>query len=314
MEQTRLGAEEELSITNDMKPQYDMKQVLMGVEVEAEHSDDPMVAMKITLDHLKEDPFYYSKLEAGGLTDGDIEIELCDDDDYEDGETYSDPYDKDVNAKEDLDLILDYIHENCKGTKQRLVSKVLQQEAVGEKSRRDLQAIVDNVIAYMKSKGVNRSVRSVGTETIQLLIPFYIEEADAKASIIDAGRIRSYRYKFIDMLKELMNDGTGLEKLYELYPDAKRELDGIIDLIKNKQDVKAITEADKFLRKNFSDWDEFKHNFIRKVSKIKRSLKNLFSKPQEEEAMATGNMGSFSEPGMRYKPRLTKRHNPVDDL
>jgi len=172
MEQTRLGAEEELSITNDMKPQYDMKQVLMGVEVEAEHSDDPMVAMKITLDHLKEDPFYYSKLEAGGLTDGDIEIELCDDDDYEDGETYSDPYDKDVNAKEDLDLILDYIHENCKGTKQRLVSKVLQQEAVGEKSRRDLQAIVDNVIAYMKSKGGNVSER--GAVIVATLILFLV--------------------------------------------------------------------------------------------------------------------------------------------
>ena len=38
------------------------KQLAMGIEVEMEHTDNPKLAMKIAMDHIKEDPKYYDKL------------------------------------------------------------------------------------------------------------------------------------------------------------------------------------------------------------------------------------------------------------
>ena len=38
------------------------KQLKMGIEVEMEHTDNPKLAMKIAIDHIKEDPKYYDKL------------------------------------------------------------------------------------------------------------------------------------------------------------------------------------------------------------------------------------------------------------
>jgi hypothetical protein len=45
----------------------DEKELAMGVEVEKEHTDNPEVAKKIALDHLAEDPHYYTKLKSLGL-------------------------------------------------------------------------------------------------------------------------------------------------------------------------------------------------------------------------------------------------------
>lgn len=41
---------------------FDFDQVRAGIKVEREHTDDPHVALKIALDHLREDPRYYTKL------------------------------------------------------------------------------------------------------------------------------------------------------------------------------------------------------------------------------------------------------------
>ena len=38
------------------------KQLAMGVKVEMEHTDDPKLALKIAIDHIKEDPLYYDHL------------------------------------------------------------------------------------------------------------------------------------------------------------------------------------------------------------------------------------------------------------
>jgi len=38
------------------------EQLSMGIEVEKEHTDDVEVAGKIAVDHLQEDPEYYTKL------------------------------------------------------------------------------------------------------------------------------------------------------------------------------------------------------------------------------------------------------------
>jgi hypothetical protein len=45
---------------NKSPQEFDQEQVLMGLKVEMEHSDDPTVALEIVLDHLTEDPEYYT--------------------------------------------------------------------------------------------------------------------------------------------------------------------------------------------------------------------------------------------------------------
>jgi hypothetical protein len=46
---------------------YDREELKKGIEVEKEHTDNPKIALKIALDHLDEDPKYYSKLATLGL-------------------------------------------------------------------------------------------------------------------------------------------------------------------------------------------------------------------------------------------------------
>ena len=47
----------------------DTAELALGVQIESEHTDDPEIATEIAADHLAEDPKYYSKLIAAGLTD-----------------------------------------------------------------------------------------------------------------------------------------------------------------------------------------------------------------------------------------------------
>jgi len=42
---------------------YDPDQVLMGMEIEMEHTDNPMIALEISIDHLQENPKYYDYLD-----------------------------------------------------------------------------------------------------------------------------------------------------------------------------------------------------------------------------------------------------------
>jgi hypothetical protein len=44
-----------------------LQQIKKGIEVEMEHTDDPKMALKIAMDHIKEDPKYYDKLTKAGL-------------------------------------------------------------------------------------------------------------------------------------------------------------------------------------------------------------------------------------------------------
>jgi len=45
-------------------------QVKMGLKTEMEHTDDCFIALEIALDHLSEDPEYYTKLASVGLLNG----------------------------------------------------------------------------------------------------------------------------------------------------------------------------------------------------------------------------------------------------
>jgi len=40
--------------------EFKPEQILAGMDIEREHSNDPMVAIEIVLDHLSEDPEYYT--------------------------------------------------------------------------------------------------------------------------------------------------------------------------------------------------------------------------------------------------------------
>lgn len=41
---------------------YDLQQLLMGIKVELEHTDNRMTALEITTDHLEQMPDYYTRL------------------------------------------------------------------------------------------------------------------------------------------------------------------------------------------------------------------------------------------------------------
>jgi len=52
---------------NTPTDQVDPNQLSIGVQVEMEHTNDPEIAQSIAMDHLTEDPQYYTKLVAAGL-------------------------------------------------------------------------------------------------------------------------------------------------------------------------------------------------------------------------------------------------------
>jgi hypothetical protein len=47
--------------------QYDPQELATGTRIEGEHTKDVKLAQKIAMDHLNDDPEYYSKLKAAGL-------------------------------------------------------------------------------------------------------------------------------------------------------------------------------------------------------------------------------------------------------
>jgi hypothetical protein len=50
---------------DDKSPlEFDLEQLSMGVDVENEHTDDPLIAFEIAMDHLAEFPDYYTRLKA----------------------------------------------------------------------------------------------------------------------------------------------------------------------------------------------------------------------------------------------------------
>lgn len=46
---------------------FDPRQLAMGIRIEAEHTPDRRLAREIAMDHLAEDPRYYTKLRRAGL-------------------------------------------------------------------------------------------------------------------------------------------------------------------------------------------------------------------------------------------------------
>ncbi len=42
---------------------YNLTQLLMGIKVESEHTTNKMIALEVTMDHLEEFPYYYTRLD-----------------------------------------------------------------------------------------------------------------------------------------------------------------------------------------------------------------------------------------------------------
>ena len=42
---------------------FDREQIAKGIKIEMEHTDDPIIAREIAMDHLVENPKYYDELE-----------------------------------------------------------------------------------------------------------------------------------------------------------------------------------------------------------------------------------------------------------
>ncbi len=55
----------------------DQKQLIVGVLIEMEHTNNPMIAMEIALDHLEENPKYYTIHIKSGLVDEPEALELA---------------------------------------------------------------------------------------------------------------------------------------------------------------------------------------------------------------------------------------------
>lgn len=52
---------------NDPDDKFDPKELTMGIEIEKEHIDNPVISKMISKAHLDEDPKYYTKLSKIGL-------------------------------------------------------------------------------------------------------------------------------------------------------------------------------------------------------------------------------------------------------
>ena len=57
-----VGGKADKLTPDEILKKYDLEQIKMGLKVEQEHTDDPNIALEITLDHLEEIPRYYSYL------------------------------------------------------------------------------------------------------------------------------------------------------------------------------------------------------------------------------------------------------------
>ena len=56
---------------------FDLQQILWGIEIEAEHTDEVNTRLEIALDHLEEDPYYYTKLrKMEGLDESTINVKF----------------------------------------------------------------------------------------------------------------------------------------------------------------------------------------------------------------------------------------------
>jgi hypothetical protein len=65
------------NVVKEYKHKYDKEELRKGIEVEKEHTNNPKIALKIALDHLDEDPQYYTKLATLGLEEQHLQERIA---------------------------------------------------------------------------------------------------------------------------------------------------------------------------------------------------------------------------------------------
>jgi len=84
----------------------DTEQLKQGTEVEMEHTNDPKVAERIAMDHIKEDPEYYIKLKSIGLEEANPGIDPTQEKDYKPQTSSKSDYEV-VNSDGEVALLKD---------------------------------------------------------------------------------------------------------------------------------------------------------------------------------------------------------------
>jgi hypothetical protein len=105
-------------IADEAKPQdFDIKSLLKGILVELEHTNNPIAAMEIAMDHLAEHAEYYDALELM-----EKELESDDDDDDDDDDDEGEPAPDQIASK--LIDIADLIDKSNSPSKTRIVKRL----------------------------------------------------------------------------------------------------------------------------------------------------------------------------------------------
>jgi hypothetical protein len=97
-------------VLDDSKFNTFEKQLKMGIEVEREHTNDPLSAERIANDHLREDPHYYTKLKKAKLEE-DCDINSIDIDDI-DSELLQMALAQELENEDDIEIAFQNVIDN----------------------------------------------------------------------------------------------------------------------------------------------------------------------------------------------------------
>lgn len=159
-----------------LKPEdVDQEELAVGIEVEYEHAEgDKEAAQDVALDHLKEDPHYYSKLIAAGLADEKSAIKLAKKYGWEIAE--EDPEDIiDIDVLLDIPGLDDLEEEITEGNKLgKLTPKEINSGKVVKQTTEELfgkngkhRGIVDKLFVEFK-KEITKKAKEMGVNLSQV--------------------------------------------------------------------------------------------------------------------------------------------------
>lgn len=131
---------------------FDKKELKIGIEVEMEHTDSKEKALEIAMDHLAEDPHYYSKLVKADLVDEPKALKLAKEGSWDKGVRLGDAIDTVLaDIKKNTGIEVDY-KDDSYGMKIGVVS----QQLVAPKGT---VAKTKKVYDYLKKQGIKAELK-----------------------------------------------------------------------------------------------------------------------------------------------------------
>lgn len=268
------------------KPSLD--QIKKGIEVEMEHTNDKKVALKIALDHLKEDPKYYDKLTAAGLEEGptnapgidsgekdtkDSEVKSTTDlqmslrDKAKDSSNFKGLDSKEVQVIDAIiKLIFDKSTKGSTGPTLDAINKILQQktQSIAEeesgsmelKTYGDLKNIINSIKSGDKKKKIISKAGEVALDQILGLIPG-AQNAKSLVDLIKTATKRPDTKKTNTPLDKFdIDDNTSA-----IVDDTIENnfIDAVAKEIENEPDDKPL-EQDYSMNAKLANWLKAKHN------------------------------------------------------